>query len=61
MYDDLGEQAAGIGVGDKRPHYVIQILPAAPAPAEPVQVIKTIEGIEVLPAPKPVRSEDETK
>jgi hypothetical protein len=51
MYDDLGEQAAGLGTGDKRPQFVIQVLPAQPQ--EPTgRVINATPIPPVLPAPQ---------
>jgi hypothetical protein len=53
LYEELGGQAAGVGgLNDKRPMYIVQVLPAAPA--EPHG--RTLEGevrvVESLPAPK---------
>jgi hypothetical protein len=55
LYEDLGSQAAGVGLGDKRPQYVIQVLPAQSQEAAPQPQPRVIEGqvltVEALPAP----------
>jgi hypothetical protein len=53
LYEDLGGQAAGVGLGDKRPQFVIQVLPAQSQAAPEPRVIEGTHTVEVLPAPKP--------
>lgn len=53
LYEELGGAAAGIGsLQDKRPQFVIQVLPAQPAAAEGRVFSQTgeVETVEVLPA-----------
>jgi hypothetical protein len=51
LYEDLGSAAAGVGLADKRPSYVIQVMPATSD--QPVG--RVVEGestrIELLPSP----------
>lgn len=50
LYEDLGSQAAGSGLGDKRPQFVIQVLPSQSKANEPriIEAAHTI--VEALPA-----------
>lgn len=51
LYEDLGAQAAGVGLGDKRPTYVIQVT-AAPAKQqlpEPRVIEGDVVTVEALP------------
>jgi hypothetical protein len=55
LYEELGAQAAGVGsMHDKRPQFVIQVLPAQAGPLAPEP--RVIEGesevVQVLPAPQ---------
>jgi hypothetical protein len=63
LYEDLGSAAAGAGLGDKRPQFVIQVLPAQsqehPAPNRIIDVTPRpgltppgpVQTVEVLPSP----------
>lgn len=54
LYEELGSQAAGTGLGDKRPTYLIQVLPAPqqqqPAPPQPRVIEGQVLTVEALPA-----------
>jgi hypothetical protein len=52
LYEELGGQAAGVGsLHDKRPQFIIQVLPASTE--APHRVIEgEVETVQVLPAPK---------
>lgn len=54
LYEELGSQAAGVGqLHDKRPQFVIQVLPAQPSPESGRVVEGEVRAVEVLPAPSP--------
>lgn len=52
LYEDLGSQAAGTGLGDKRPTYIIQV--SAAQPEQPtgrvIDVTPSLPPVEVLPS-----------
>lgn len=53
LYEELGGQAAGVGgLHDKRPQYLIQVLPASSEPSPTGRVIEgEVQTVQVLPAP----------
>jgi hypothetical protein len=52
LYEELGGQAAGVGgLNDKRPQYLIQVLPAQQAAPGGNVVEGEVRLVEVLPAP----------
>lgn len=57
LYEDLGSQAAGAGLSDKRPQFLIQVLPAQQQqqqePAGRIIDVTPVPSVTVLPAPKP--------
>lgn len=53
LFEELGASAAGVGsLSDKRPQFVIQVLPAQPEhPTGGLTIEGTAETVQVLPAP----------
>jgi hypothetical protein len=51
LFEELGGEAAGLGsLQDKRPQYIIQILPATTdAPGRVIDAVHTVEALEHLP------------
>jgi hypothetical protein len=49
LYEDLGSAAAGSGLGDKRPQFVIQVLPAQQE--QPAGRVIDVTPIKILPSP----------
>lgn len=54
LYEDLGSQAAGSGLGDKRPQFILQVLPAQ-QPEQPAGRIIDVTPrpeVTILPSPE---------
>jgi hypothetical protein len=64
LYEDLGSQAAGVGLSDKRPQYIVQVLAApvqqqpAAEPAGRIIDVTPVASVTVLPAPKKLNEPD---
>lgn len=53
LYEELGGQAAGLGgLNDKRPQFIIQVLPAQPEAPEGRVIAGVATTVELLPAPE---------